>query len=82
VFEPPLAVDGLDSPPGVLRDLAATVRPEAGVVVDGVIGEVGGDQVRVARIERLVIRANVVEVADDGILTAACRFGVGCSSLG
>jgi hypothetical protein len=43
--------------------------------VDGVVGEVGRDQVGVARIEGVVVGADVVEVADDGILTCACRFG-------
>jgi hypothetical protein len=37
--------------------------------VDGVVGEVGGDQLGVARVERVVVRADVVEVADDQILT-------------
>jgi hypothetical protein len=43
--------------------------------VNGVVGEVGGDQVGVAGVKRLVVRADVIEVADDGILTSRCRFG-------
>jgi hypothetical protein len=59
------------------------MRPEAGVVVDGVLGEVRGDEVGVARVERVVIAADVVEVrADVGILTARVDFGLFCSSLG
>jgi hypothetical protein len=64
-----LAVDRLDSPLGVLGDLPAAMRPETRVVVDGVVGEVRGDQVDVACVERLVVGADVVEVADDEILT-------------
>jgi hypothetical protein len=37
--------------------------------VDRVVGEVRRDQLGVARVERLVVGADVVEVADDGILT-------------
>jgi hypothetical protein len=44
--------------------------------VDRVVGEVRRDQVGVARVERLVVGVDVVEVgADDEILTCACRFG-------
>jgi hypothetical protein len=69
VLHPPLPVDRLDAPLGVLGDLPAAVRAEAGVVVDGVVGEVRVDQVDVARVERLVVGADVVEGADDEILT-------------
>jgi hypothetical protein len=43
--------------------------------VDGVLGEVRGDQVGVAGVERLVIGADVGEMGDYGILTGRCRFG-------
>jgi hypothetical protein len=43
--------------------------------VHRVVGEVRGDQVGVAGVERLVVGADVVEVGDDGILTGGCRFG-------
>ena len=36
--------------------------PEARVVVDGVVGEMGGDKLGVACIERFVVGADVVEV--------------------
>ena len=70
MFEPPLAVDGLDAPGGVVGDLAAVVRAEAGVVVSGLVGEVRGDGVGVAGVERLVVGPDVVEVADPGNLPA------------
>jgi hypothetical protein len=73
VLHPPLSVNIRDAPLGVLRDLAASVGAEPRVVVDRVIGEVRGDQIGVAGIERLVVGANVFEVADDEILTCACR---------
>jgi hypothetical protein len=60
----PLAVEVVDAPARVLGDRARTlVRPEPRVVVDGVVREVGGDEVDVARVERLVVGADVVEVA-------------------
>jgi hypothetical protein len=43
--------------------------------VDGVVGEVRGDQVGVPGVQRLVIGADVIEVGDDRILTGGCRFG-------
>jgi hypothetical protein len=84
VFDVPLAVDDLDAHLRVLPDpLGALVWPEAGVVVDGVLGEVRGDEVGVARVQRVVIAADVVEVrADVVILTARVDFGLFCSSLG
>jgi hypothetical protein len=69
-----LPVDLLDAPGSVLGDLAAAVRPQPGVVVDRVLGEVGGDEVGITGIQRLVVGADVVEVGDDGILTCRCRF--------
>jgi hypothetical protein len=69
VLHPPLPVDRLDAPLGVLGDLPASVRAEARVVVDRVVGEVAGDQVCVARVERLIVGTDVIEVADDEILT-------------
>ena len=39
----------------------ALVRPQARVVVDGVVGEMRGDLVRIAGVQRLVIGADVVE---------------------
>jgi hypothetical protein len=70
VLDEPLSVDHPDAHPRVLADpLRALVRPEPRVVVDGVVGEVGGDQLRVAGVERLVVGADVVEVSDDEILT-------------
>jgi hypothetical protein len=60
----PLPVGLLDAPFRVLADRPrALVRAEPGVVVDGVVGEMGGDQLDVARVERLVVGADVVEVA-------------------
>jgi hypothetical protein len=76
VLEVPLAVDLLDAELRVLPNpLRALVRPEPRVVVDRVVGEVRGDQIGVARVERLVVGADVVEVADDRILTFERRFG-------
>jgi hypothetical protein len=64
VLEVPLPVDLLDAPLGVLGDrVGALMGAEPRVVVDGVVGEVGGDAVDVARVERLVVGADVVEVA-------------------
>ena len=70
MLEPPLPVDGLDAPLRVVGDLAPVVRPEARVVVRRVLGEVRRDGVRVARVERLVVGADVVEVADALTLSA------------
>jgi hypothetical protein len=67
VLEPPLSVEPLDPPAGVLGDLAAAVRAEAGVIVDGIVGEVGRDPVDVARVERLVVAADVGERVDLGL---------------
>jgi hypothetical protein len=66
VLEPPLAVDVLDTPLGVVGDLAPVVGLEARVVVGRVGGEVRGDEIGVARVERLVVGADVVEVGADG----------------
>jgi hypothetical protein len=82
VLHPPLAVDGFDAPLGVLGDLPAPVRPEPGVVVDRVVGEMGGDQVGVAGVERLVVGADVVEVGDPGILARNVDLRVFRSTLG
>ena len=41
----------------------ALVRAEPRVVVDGVVGEVRGDRVGVAGVQRLVVGADVVEAA-------------------
>jgi hypothetical protein len=63
VLEVPLAVDLLDAPLGVLGDRAgALMGAEARVVMGGVVGEMRGDAVDVARVQRLVIGADVVEV--------------------
>jgi hypothetical protein len=76
VLHPPLAVDLVDPPAGVLGDRpGALVRAEPGVVVDGVVGEVPGDPLDVAAVERLVVAADVVERVDSRILSAWCRFG-------
>jgi hypothetical protein len=64
-----LPFDRLDAPGRVLGDLPTAVWPEARVVVDGVLGEVLGDQIGVAGVERLVVGADAVEVRDDQILT-------------
>jgi hypothetical protein len=50
--------------------------------VDGVVGEVGGDQVGVAGVERLVVGADVVEVGDPGILARNVDLRVFRSTLG
>jgi hypothetical protein len=74
VFDVPLAVDLLDPELRVLPDPpGALMRSQPRVVVDRVIGEVRGDQIGVAGVKRLVVGADVVEVADDEILTCACR---------
>jgi hypothetical protein len=65
VLEVPLALDLLDAQLGVLPDpLSPLVRAEARVVVDRVVREMRGDEVGVAGVERLVVGADVVEVAD------------------
>jgi hypothetical protein len=46
------------------------MRPESRVVVDRVVGEVLGDAVGVAAVQRLVVGADVVQVPDGRILTA------------
>jgi hypothetical protein len=78
VLEPPLAGEVVDRPAGVLGDLAAAVGAEARVVVRRVLGEVGGDQVDVAGVERLVVAADVVERVDAGIFT--CRVSI-CATV-
>jgi hypothetical protein len=60
MLEPPPAAQVVDRPAGVLGDLATVVRPEAGVVMGRVVGEVRGDQVDIAGVECLVIAADVV----------------------
>jgi hypothetical protein len=47
--------------------------------VDGVVGEVRGDEVGVAGVERLVVGADVIEIADPGSVVDP---GLSCSSLG
>jgi hypothetical protein len=69
VLEPPLPGEVVDRPAGVLGDRAAVVGPEARVVVGRVVGEVRGDQVDVAGVERLVVAADVVEGIDADIFT-------------
>src|SRR5215213_5922448 len=64
VLEPPLAVDGLDAPRRVFGDLAAMMWAEARVVVGCVVDEMSGHRVGVARVERLVVGADVVEMRD------------------
>jgi hypothetical protein len=60
----PLAIEVVDPPARVLGDRpSALMRAEPRVVVDGVVREVRGDEVDVARVERLVVGADVVEVA-------------------
>ena len=64
MLEVPLPVDRLDSHLGVLPDpLGTLVRPETGVVVDRVVGEVRCDEIRVTGVERVVVGADVIEVA-------------------
>jgi hypothetical protein len=75
VLHPPLSVDVLDPPAGILGNLPAAVRPESGVVVDRVVREVRGDEIDVPGIQRLVVGTDVVEVGDEEILTGRCRFG-------
>jgi hypothetical protein len=71
VLEPPLAVDVVDRPARVLGDLAPAMGAEAGVVVGGVVGEVPRDQVDVARVERRVVAADVVEGVDLALLRSS-----------
>jgi len=64
VLDVPLAVDLLDPELRVEADpLGALVGAEPRVVVGRVLGEVAGDQLGVARVERLVVGADVVDVA-------------------
>src|SRR4051812_14069523 len=58
----PAGAEFVDAPFGVLGDLAAVVGPEPRVVVRRVSGEMRGDEVNVAGVERLVVGADVVEV--------------------
>jgi hypothetical protein len=77
VFDVPLTVDLLDPELRVLPDsLGALMRPKARVVVDRVVGEVRGDEIGVTRVQRLVVGADVIEVADDEIVTCGCRSWV------
>jgi hypothetical protein len=78
VLEPPLPAEVVDPPTGVLGDLAAVMRPEARVVVGRVVGEVRGDQVDVAGVERLVVAADVLERLDADIFT--CRLSI-CATV-
>jgi hypothetical protein len=71
VLEPPPALEPVDPPAGVLGDLAPAMRPEARVVVDGVVGEVRGDQVDVAAVQGLVVAADVGERVDLGLLRSS-----------
>src|SRR5215208_4525582 len=58
----PLAVDVLHRPFGVLADRTrALVGPETRVVMDRIVGEVVRNSVGVARVERSVVRVDVVE---------------------
>jgi hypothetical protein len=65
----PLAVEIVDRPARVFGDPPAVVRAEARVVVRRVLGEVRGDQIDVARVERLVVAADVVQRVDRRIFT-------------
>jgi hypothetical protein len=70
VLHPPLAFEVVDRPAGVLGDApSALVGTEARVVVDRVVREVRGDQLDVAAVQRLVVGADVIEIADQEILT-------------
>src|SRR5262249_26240272 len=76
VLEVPLTVDRAHPELGVLADpLGAFVGAEARVVVDGVVGEVRRDQLRVPGVERLVVGADVVEIAHSDSYGAGCRSG-------
>jgi hypothetical protein len=62
VLEKPLAFDVVDSKLGVVTDrLRTPVRPKARVVMDGVVGEEGGDLFRVSAIQSLVVAADVLQ---------------------
>jgi hypothetical protein len=64
VLEPPLPLEVLDRPFRVLTNGAgALVRAEPRVVVDRVLGEVRGDEVGIAGVERAVVATDVLEVA-------------------
>jgi hypothetical protein len=78
VLEPPLPAEVVDRPAGVLGDRAAVVGAEARVVMGRVLGEVRGDQVDVACVERLVVAADVVERVDADIFT--CRLSI-CATV-
>jgi len=66
VLEPPLTLEVLDRPFGVLADRARSlVRTEPRVVVDGVVGEVRGNEVWIAGVQRAVVAADVIEVAQE-----------------
>jgi hypothetical protein len=71
VLEPPLAVDVVDRPARVVGDLAPVMGTEPRVVVGRVAGEVRGDQVDVAGVERLVVAADVGEGVDLGFLRSS-----------
>jgi hypothetical protein len=80
VLEVPLAVEIFDRPLRVLADRpGALVRAEARVVVDRVVGEVLGDAVGVARVQRRVVAADVVEAGQPGEPTAPWRAARGSS---
>jgi hypothetical protein len=58
-----LPVEVLDRPLRVLADLSSSsVGPQAGVVVDRVVGEVRRDEFGVTGVQRPVVGADVVEV--------------------
>jgi len=60
----PAPLDVLDREGGVATDrLGPLMGTETGVVVDRVVGEVRRDRVGVARVQGLVIRPDVVGVA-------------------
>ncbi|HET9186298.1 MAG TPA: hypothetical protein VFN82_09120, partial [Solirubrobacterales bacterium] len=64
VLDVPLAVDPLHREGRVAPDrLRALVRPQPCVVVDRVLGEVRRNRVRVAAVQRLVVRPDVIDVA-------------------
>jgi hypothetical protein len=73
VFEPPLTVDVVDRPAGVLGDLATAMRTEPRVVVGRVVGEVRSDPFDVAGVQRLVVAADVVERRDADLVDPAAR---------
>jgi hypothetical protein len=73
VLVEPERVDIVVSPLRVLGDLAAVVGAEARVVMRSVVGEVRGDELGVARVERLVVGADVVEVRDASGVSPTAR---------